>query len=235
MNIAKHTMIASAIAMILVASAAQASPFKMPSLLGGKANSPTSAVTSDQSGDPATAQDALVHTFVASQCEVLAAQSELAKAYDLKDQAAILDSEQKTFSSGGTMDAAALQSSMERSQAASDAISAKQAASTQLTAEGKQHYTASLPHFARGVVGTRELVVQLTHFTSTMKSSMTGGGLAGLASGAGKLKAGLVVAKGTPAYSKNVFDMFRKTMSIGQSNGVKAPADATSALGSMAP
>jgi hypothetical protein len=231
MKFIKYTTMAAAIAMVIAASAAQASPFKLPSLLGGKG----SPQTSDQAGDPATAQDALVRTFVASQLEVLAAQSELAKAYDLKDQAAILDSEGKVLGGGGTLDAAVLQTSMERSQAASDAISAKQAASSELTAEGKQHYTASLPHFAKGVVGTRELVVQMTHFTSAMKGSMTGGGLAGLAGGVGKLKAGIVVAKGTPAYSRNVFDMFRKTMSIGQSNGVKAPADATSALGSMAP
>ena len=235
MNIAKRTTMAAAVAMILAVSAAQASPFKVPSVLGGKNSPQTTSAANDQASNPTTAQDSLVRTFVASQLEVLAAQSELAKAYDLKDQAAILDSEQKSLSGGGTLDAAALQTSMDRSQAASEAIAAKQAGSAALTAEGKQHYSASLPHFAKGVVGTRELVVQATHFTTSMKSSMTGGGLAGLAGGAGKLKAGIVVAKGTPAYSKSVFDVFRKTMSIGHSNGVKAPADATSALGSMAP
>lgn len=235
MNMSKRTTMVAATALVFAASAVQALPIKLPSALGGKSSSQTSAAANEQAGDPATAQDSLVRTFVASQLEVLAAQSELAKAYDLNDQAAILDSEQKALSGGGTLDAAALQTSMDRSQAASEAISAKQAASTQLTAEGKKHYSASLPHFAKGVVGTRELVVQATHFTGAMKGSMTGGGLAGLAGGAGKLKAGMVVAKGTPAYSKSVFDVFRKTMSIGQSNGVKAPADATSALGSMAP
>jgi len=234
MNFAKKTLLATAMTM-LAASSASALQFKMPSL-SGKSSADTNAAATDQAGgDPAVAQDSLVKAFVSSQLEVVAAQRELALAYDLKDQAAILESEQKTLSSGGTLEASALQTSMERSEAANQAIAAKQAEQGTLSAQGKEHYANSLPHFARGVVGTRNVITQVTHFTSSMKSSMTGGGLAGLGAGTTKLKAGYVVAKGTPAYSKSVFDMFRKTMSIGQSNGVKAPADATAALGGLAP
>ena len=234
MNFAKKTLLATAVTMF-AASSATALQFKMPSF-GGKTNANTSAAATDQAGgDPAVAQDSLVKAFVSSQLEVVSAQRELALAYDLKDQAAILESEQKTLSSGGTLEASALQTSMEHSEAANQAIAAKQAEQGTLTAEGKEHYSNSLPHFARGVIGTRNVVAQAAHFTSSVKSSMTGGGLGGLAGGATKLKAGYVVAKGTPAYSKSVFDVFRKTMSIGQSNGVKAPADATAALGGLAP
>jgi len=113
---------------------------------------------------------------------------------------------------------------------ANAAIAAKQAEQATLSEEGKQHYAASLPHFLKGVVGTRQLVLQATKFGASAKSAIAGGGLAGLAGGMTKLKAGAYVAKSTPSYSKQVFDAFRKTMSIGQSSGVKMPADATKAL-----
>jgi hypothetical protein len=226
---ATHAM---ALGLILTASTAHALQFKIPGL--DKANASTGTATT-QDGDAAVAQDTMIRTFVASQLEVLAAQTELAQAYDLKDQVAILESEKTTLSGGGTLEAAQLETSMDRSRAANEAIAAKQTEQATLSNEGKQHYAASLPHFARGVIGTRELVMQAGKFGSSLKSSMGAGGLAGLAGGANKLKAGMVIVKGTPGYSKSVFDMFRKTLTIGQSNGVKAPTDATAALSGLAP
>jgi hypothetical protein len=230
MKIAKRTIIAGALA-LLSASGAQAFQFKLPAALGGNAASAdTTAAANAEAGDPATAQDSLVRTFVASRIEVLNAQEELAKAYDLNEQADILASERQALSSGGVTEASQIQTSMDKSAAANDAIAAKQAGQATLSEEGKRHYAASLPHFVKGVVGTQQLIVQVAKFTTSMKKSLTGGGLAGLGAGVTKLKAGLVVAKGTPAYSKQVFDMFHKTMAISQSNGIKAPADATQAL-----
>jgi hypothetical protein len=232
MHFATKTVLALALSTACTAALAGAFPIKLP-LGGSKDSAATTSAANDAAGDPAVAQDGMVRTFVASQLEVLAAQHELALAYDLKDQAAILASEQASLSSGGTLEAKALQTSMERSEAANAAIAEKQAQQATLSEEGKQHYVNSLPHFAKGVVGTRQLLGEVTHFTSSMKASATGGGLAGLGGGMTKLKAGMVIAKGTPSYSKSVFDMFRKTLSIGQSNGVKAPADATSALAGL--
>ena len=76
-----------------------------------------------------------------------------------------------------------------------------------------------------------DVIVQAEKFTSTAKGSMSG--LSGLTTGMSKLKAGAFVAKSTPSYSKNLFDVFRKTMTISQNNGVKVPADATQALGGL--
>lgn len=231
-----RTMTKTTLSLLLAATCssalAGAFPIKLPL---GKDSAATNAAANDAAGDPEVAQDGMVKTFVASQLEVLAAQHELALAYDLKDQAAILESEQTSLSSGGTLEAKALQTSMERSEAANAAIAEKQAQQATLTGEGKQHYVNSLPHFAKGVLGTRQLVSEVAHFSSSVKSSATGGGIMGLGAGMTKLKAGMVIAKGTPSYSKSVFDMFRKTLSISQSNGVKAPADATAALSGLAP
>ena len=228
MNIAKRSFVV-ATAMLLVAAGTAQAQFKLPAALGGAAPASNSAPGTDE----ATSQDSLVRTFVASQTEVMAAQEQLALAYDLKDQAALLASEQQALSSGGVTEASQLQTSLDVSNKANDAIAAKQAEKTSLSEEGKKYYAASLPHFAKGVIGTRQLVVEASKFGASAKSAMSGGGLAAMGAGMGKLKAGAYVAKATPNYSKQVFDAFRKTISIGQSNGVKVPADATKALSDL--
>ena len=230
MNIAKRTRPIALISLLAVAGTAQAQ-FKLPGALGGSSASATSATSSDA----AVSQDSLVRTFVASQTEVLAAQQELALAYGLRDQAALIASEQQALSSGGVTEASQIQTSIQVSDNANAAIAAKQAEQATLSEEGKQHYAASLPHFVKGVAGTRQLVFEAGKFGASAKNSMASGGLAGLAGGMTKLKAGAYVAKSTSSYSKQVFDAFRKTVSIGQSSGVKVPADATKALTDLSP
>jgi hypothetical protein len=229
MKIAKHMLVAGSLALMLTASLAHAQ-FKLPAALGGK-GSASSGNAND--GDAAAAQDSLVRTFVASQTEVVTAQALLAHAYGLKDQAALLEAQQKALSSGGVKEASDLQTSLDISNKASAEIAAQQASQTSLSEEGKKYYAESLPHFAKGVVGTHRLVGEVSKFGSTAKNSMGGGGLAGLGSGMTKLKVGMFVVKATPGYSKAVFDTFRKTVSIGQSNGVKVPTDATQALSDL--
>lgn len=212
-------------AALFVATSANAQ-FHLPSVLGG---SPAASSDSGQS-DPMVAQDALVKSFVGSQIEVLTAQSFLAQAYGLKQSAEELDAQQRALQSG-TVDTDTLKKSIDISDKANEEITARQNDQATLTAEEKEYYTQSLPHFAKGVMGTHDVIVQAAKFTSAAKSSMTG--LAGLGSGLTKLKAGAFVARSTPSYSKNLFDVFRKTMLISQKNGVQAPSDATQALGSL--
>lgn len=188
----------------------------------------SAASTSSSSTDAMAAQDSLVKTFIASQTEVLAAQSLLARAYGLKDQADACDAQQKALQNGGE-DANTLKKSIEISNSANDAIAAEQAKQAELTTEERGYYVQSLPHFTKGVAGTRDVIIQAEKFTSSVKGSMTG--LSGLTGGIAKLKAGFIVAKSTPTYSKNLFDVFRKTVTISQHNGVKVPSDATQALG----
>lgn len=221
----KITLAFGITAALLVATSANAQ-FHLPSALTGS----TTASSTSGSGDAMVAQDALVKSFVGSQIEVLAAQSLLAQAYDLKDSAASIDAQQRALQSG-TVDTDTLKKTIDVSDKANDEITAKQNEKTTLTTEEKGYYSQSLPHFAKGIIGTHEVIAQAAKFTSVAKSSMTG--LSGLTSGLTKLKAGAYVVSATPSYSKSLFDVFRKTMSISQNNGVKAPSDATQALGSL--
>lgn len=209
-------VLAAASLAVLTAPAATGAQFKLPKLLGQ---------SSAQSNDAAVSGDALVQTFVGSNKEVLLAQAFLAEAYGMKDKAALLRSESETISSHGiTSDQIA--KAVDLSKSASEEIAARQSQQAQLSAEEKKLYVQSLPHFVKGVVGTRKLVDQAAHFTNGMKSSLAGG----LGGGMTKLKAGMAVAKATPSYSKSLFDAFRKTVMIGRKNDVKLPDDATAAL-----
>ena len=196
--------------------------FHLPAALGGS--------SSASSGDAMAAQDSLVKSFVSSQTEVLAAQELLSRAYGLKDQADLLDATQKALQSG-SLDTDALKKTVDISSKANDEITAQQDKQTVLTAEEKQAYVQSLPHFAKGVIGTKQVIAQAEKFTSAAKGSMTG--VSGLASGMTKLKAGVYVARATPSYAKTLFDVFRKTMSISRSNNIAIPSDATAALGGI--
>jgi hypothetical protein len=199
--------------------------FKLPGGLGG---------LSSGGGDASVTSDALVASFIKSNTEILTAQKFLALAYDQKDKAALLESEAQALQSDG-VGADELKKAVELSQKTNEELAAKQAEKTQLSEQEKQYYVQSLPHFARGVVGTRKLVGEVASFRPSAKHSMMGGGLAMLKGGMGKAKEAMFVAKATPGYSKSVFDTFRKTVMIGKSNKVKMPADATSALAGLDP
>jgi hypothetical protein len=215
------------VAMLLAASGTAQAQFKLPAILGGAT---TASPNADSSSTAAVSQNSLVRIFIASQTEVLAALQELALAYDLKDQSALLASEQQALASGGVLEASQIKTSIQVSTDANAAIAAMQAQQTSLSEEGKQHYVASLPHFLKGVIGTRQLIIEATRFGAATKNSIASGGIAGIASGMTQVKAGAYVVMSTPAYSKQVFDAFRMTVSIGQSSGVKVPADATQAI-----
>lgn len=202
--------------------------FKLSSLTGGSATTADDGTAADAQKE-GVSSDALVRSFIASNQEILMAQKFLALAYGEKDKAALLQAESDALKSPG-VGKDELKKAVDLSTRTNEELAAKQAEKTTLSEEEKKLYVQSLPHFARGVVGTKKLVTDAGSFGQNAKGSMLH---AGLGAGMSKMKAGLFVAKATPGYSKSVFDTFRKTVSIGKSNGVKMPADATAALSGL--
>jgi hypothetical protein len=230
MKIVNCTVVASALALFALSGAAHAQ-FGLPSIPGvhGK---PSNAAAQKNGADASVSSDALVQSFVQSNKEILTAQSLLELAYGNKHQAALLQSESdKLKSSGVGQDQ--IKKVVDLSNSTSKDLAEKQAEKATFSAEEKKYYVQSLPHFAKGVIGTQKLVKVAAAFAEGSKSSMTGGGLMSLGAGMAKMKIGMYIAKATPGYSKNVFDTFRKTVAIGKSNKVKMPADATSALSNL--
>lgn len=216
---------------MVIVSSVVAGIFAMQPTYAFNLSSPLGGSSSSGATDNMAAQDALVKSFVASQIEVFKAQSLLAQAYGLKDQAKLCDDQANTLQST-SVDSDTLKKTVDLSNNAMDQISDQQKKQASLTDEEKRFYVQSLPHFALGVIGTHDVVEKAATFTSGVKNS--GSSVGGLLSmGTSKLASGMFIAKATPSYSKNLFDVFRKTVTIGENSGVKAPADVTSALGSL--
>lgn len=228
MTIGKLTLAIASLVLVSGVGAAHAQ-FKLPGKLGGLMGG-SSAPQAMES----VSNEGLVQSFVASNSEILSAQSFLSLAYGEKDKAALLESEAKAIQSSG-VGADELKKAVELSNKTNEELAAKQAQKEQLSAEEKQYYVQSLPHFVKGVAGTRQLLDQVRKLGTNPGGAMAGGGMNMIGSGVGKMKAAMFVIKATPSYSKSVFDTFRKTVSIGKSNNVKMPADATSALSGLAP
>jgi hypothetical protein len=221
----KTLIAANVLAALFTASSAHA--FGLPSVLGGGASSSGSA--SSGATDNMASQDALVKSFVASEIEVLKAQALLERAYGLKDDAAKCDEAADSIQSTG-VDTDTLEKTVDVSNNANAVIAAQQSQQVSFSDEEKQYYIQSLPHFAKGIIGTHDVLSKAATFTSGLKNSGSNVGSL-LSLGTSKLKSGLFIAKSAPGYSKNLFDVFQKTVSIGQKSGVKVPADATAALG----
>jgi len=230
MKLINCRVVACSLALFAVAGAAQAQ-FRLPSIpgLGGKSGNST---TPQAGTDASVSSDSLVQSFVGSNKEILTAQSLLELAYGDKAKAAVLQSESDALKSDGVGEEQ-IKKVVDLSNTTSKDLAEKQTKQAKFSAEEKQYYAQSLPHFTRGVIGTKKLVEAAAAFAESSKGSMTGGGLMSLGAGIAKMKIGMYVAKATPGYSKNVFDTFRKTVSIGKSSNVKMPADATSALSSL--
>lgn len=228
MTIGKLSLGIASLVLVTGVGVAQAQ-FKLPGKLGGLMGG-----SSAPQGAESVSNDALVQSFVASNAEILTAQKFLSLAYDEKGKAAELDAEAQAIQSPG-VGADELKKAVELSNKTDEELAAKQAKKEQLSAEEKQYYVQSLPHFVKGVTGTRQLLDQVRKMGSNPEGALTGGGMNMISSGASKMKAAMFVVKATPSYSKSVFDTFRKTVSIGKSNNVKMPADATSALTGLAP
>jgi hypothetical protein len=222
----KALIAANVVASVLVAASAHA--FGLPSVLGGSSSENSS---SNGATDNLASQDALVKSFVASEIEVLTAQSLLEQAYGLKDEAKLCDDQAKALQNT-SVDSATLEKTVDLSSQANKLITEQQGKESSLSDEEKQYYIQSLPHFAKGIIGTHDVVSKAATFASGLKSSSSNIGSL-LSASTLKLKSGLFIAKSTPAYSKDLFDVFRKTVMIGQNSGVKVPADATSALGGL--
>ncbi|MFC5428361.1 hypothetical protein ACFPTO_06010 [Paraburkholderia denitrificans] len=222
----KTLIAANVVASLFIAASAHA--FGLPAALGG---APSANSTSSSSNDNLASQDALVKAFVASEIEVLTAESLLEQAYGKKDTAKLCDDQVKALQNT-SVDSDTLEKTVDVSKKAGAEIADQQSKQAALSDDEKKFYIQSLPHFAKGVIGTHDVVTKAATFASGLKGS--GSNIGGMLSGGMlKLKSGMFIAKSTPEYSKNLFEVFRKTVMIGQNSGVKIPADATSALGDL--
>lgn len=209
-----------ALAIALLSSGAQAQ-FSLPSvgaLTGGGSSAPAAA------GDDASQQDALVRGYVAANKDVLLAQSLMAEAVGLKDDAAKLKSTADALGDGATKgnlaDADKIQSD------SSKQISARlKDGNLQMDAQSKTLFASGSASLGLGVLKYIGLRPQVLNFSNALKASpmlaMT------------KLSAGAYVVSNFPGNAKNVYDTLSYSTAYAKSHDIPVPANATKALGSF--
>jgi hypothetical protein len=197
-------------------------------LPGAKTAEPTSE---ESAGDATAMQEGIVQRYCVASGYILAAQVELAKAFELKDQAAQLEAEAATLQGGATLDKDAIKKNRQISDDASAAIQAKLDAEAPLTDEGRQHYINSLAPFANGVAETSKLPAEASAFSNAAQTTIKSASMTEKLSVTSKLAAGTYLAKEIPGYSARTMDTFKKIVTYANKNNIPVPEDATSLLG----
>lgn len=177
---------------------------------------------------PPTSNDQLVNSFIAAQSKALEAQIFLANAFDLKDQATLLEVEKNAISSGA-LDTDGIKKSREVSNNAQAAISAKIAEDAVLSVEGKKLYTKAVPVYIDAV----KLTIVLVNTAANYANSKGKGGMAGLTGMGQGLKSAAYVAKETPEFSKLLYDTSKKVVTYANKNKISVPKDSTAVLGNL--
>jgi len=208
-----------ALAIVLVAPGAYAQ-FKLPSVssLTGSGDSGSSAPTG---GDDSAQQDSLVRGYVAANKEVLLAQSKMAEAVGLKEEAAKLKSTADALGDGATKgnlsDADKIQSE------SSKQISARlNDSNLQMDSKSKALYSSGTASLGTGMLKYIGLRPEVINFGNALKASpllaMT------------KLSAGAYVVTNFPSNAKNVYDTLSYSTAYAKKNDIPVPANATKAL-----
>lgn len=214
------------LALTSVAGTSSAQMPKMPKLPGISA-SPSAATL-----DPSSAQLQFFGKFTQARVEIGAAQMYLAKAFELKDQVALLEAEQATLKSG-SLDGDGIKKAKELSESVNEALAAKMAENAQLSEEGRSNFTASMPHLLQGTLLATKLPAEAQAFADTAQGALTSASLAEKVKFAGMAKAAAALATEVPGFTKSTVGAYKQTVAYGRSNKIPMPKDATDALGAL--
>ena len=178
-------------------------------------------------------QEGIVQRYTQASTKIDMAQLELARAFDLNDQAAALEAQVTALKSGATLDKDGIEKQKKISDDANIAIQAKLDANTQISDEGKKHYVSSLIPFASGLALTAQMPSDLKAFADASKSQISSASLLDKLKITSKLSAGTYLASELPGYTTRVVDGFKKLVTFAKSNQIPVPKDATDLLGSL--
>ncbi|MDR0576207.1 MAG: hypothetical protein LBI87_01380 [Candidatus Accumulibacter sp.] len=176
-----------------------------------------------KSGMPAAAGvgGILVADFVVAQKLVLDAQISFAQAFNLNDQAKLLQAEKQALSSG-SIDKTKLQKTQSVSENAQKAIEEKMAKKASMDSSSKGKY-------ARGLVsltGAMGMTKKLSNDAKDFASASGVGALTSLFSA----DAAVYVATGMPGYLVNLASATKSALSFGKMMDIKLPKNADSLL-----
>lgn len=207
--------IAAVIATLITISPVAQAQFSMPSMPGMGAKSAGG-------GDLAGSQDKLVHQYVDANKTVLLANSQMADAVGLKEEAATMRATSESLGDGATKgnlaDADKLTSDNSRK------LSEKMNDGTMvLDAGAKKKFTAGLVTMASGMVKYVGMKGNFQSFSSSLKSASP--------MMLPKLQNGVYIVSSLPGNAKNLGTALSNATSFAKSHDIEVPKEATAALG----
>jgi hypothetical protein len=207
------TVAAAALLALPLSSMAQLNFLKaIPNMLGGEA----SAESSGQS-------TSLVSGFVAANKEVLMANSLMAEALGLKDQAATLKATSDALTDGATQ--GNLEDASKAVSTSTDAVAAAMAKQPKLDAASKTKYQAGVGRLGVGMLRYVALRGPAASFSTNIKSfnplALT------------NLQSGVYVMTQLPSSISNLSTSLQNATAFAKSNNIPVPADATKALAAL--
>jgi hypothetical protein len=173
--------------------------------------------------DPAAQGGSLVAGFVAANKEVLMANSLMADALGLKDEAAVLQATSDALTDGATQ--GNLEDASKAITSSTDAVAAAMAKQPKLSAASKQQYSRGIGRLGLGLLRYSKLKGAAANFSSGM-SSLNPFALAGLQSG-------VYVMTQLPSSITNLVTSLQNATAFAKSNAIPVPADATQALAGL--
>ena len=163
--------------------------------------------------------------YIASAKLINEAQISLAKAFDLKEEIAELESQQALMEDGQTLKKDSIKKITDRSIAVNQLISEKIEQKAVISSEKKKHFRASLLPYSLGVYQLNQVVKNAT----SLDDYSTGGFMSKL----GKATTTLYIARSAPSYFKSLFGTSRMMMTYARANNIKVPSKAQDTIGEL--
>ncbi|KWR90886.1 hypothetical protein [Cupriavidus sp. IDO] len=211
----KRTLVALSVALTVLTPVAAHAQFSVSSLMGGKSSS---------GGADLTAQnDELLRGYVAASKDVLTAQSKMADALGMKDEAVKLQASADTVSNGATKDNLADADKLLTDTA--KAVAEKLKANPALGEKEKATFVAGLASLGSGMVKYVGLKDKLASF----KNAVTTASPLALT----KLGTGVYIVKSLPDSVTTMGGALSNAISYAKGRDIPVPADATKALSNL--
>ena len=170
-----------------------------------------SAIASDLLDDEGSI--GVLPAFIVASGNVNKAQIMLAKAFNLKEQAALLEAESSAFEKGATIESDQIETIMVKQTETSKLIDEKIASGYKLSAEGHILYAKSLAPYSLGLYGLNKLVDEVKDVKTSSVSFSEGLQLA-------------VLTKGMPDYTDTLFTTTRSVLTYAKSIDIEIPDEA---------
>lgn len=175
------------------------------------------------SGDAAGQSDALVRGYVAANKDVLMANSQMADALGLKDQAAASKATAEALNDGATK--GNLEDSNKAVSASTDAVAAEMAKGPTLDAAAKVKYQAGVSQLGQGMLKYIALRQPAQSFSAGLKSVSP--------VMLPRLQSAIYVVGQLPSGLSNLSTSMKNAAAFSKSNDIPVPPDATKAMASL--